>query len=268
MKLKFLICILLSMLLLTGCTSFMAFPSRVKSESKISRPNISIAVNDLTLGSPSYIKRVGEIARKSGSKVALYRVILDVEKNGAELDKNPGNALSLYKMVSQLVYKIGYVDMKTHYFRNDLNRAPENLEDLLALNSSLPASQRWRLLPVKSSLYHMQGKNGIYNLKFVSPEGFCEAVYNKKGVLLTEKNDPVNMGTFNYAAGISVKGAHQKFDVDPYLSWGNAKDSPQKGKAEIGDSITLVKKLYKQSSTSVAAYRSKVMRNITKKPIL
>ena len=51
--------------------------------------------------------------------------------------------------------------------------------------------------PSKSA-FHMKGEDGEYNLKFVSFNGFIEAVYNKEGILLDENNDPINMGTYNF----------------------------------------------------------------------
>jgi hypothetical protein len=57
---------------------------------------------------------------------------------------------------------------------------------------------------------------GEYNLKFVSKNGRkYEAVYNYAGELLDENNDPVNMGTYNYADP-SNKLKHGRYDVCPY----------------------------------------------------
>lgn len=46
-------------------------------------------------------------------------------------------------------------------------------------------------------------------------DGKYEAVYNFRGELLNEVNDPVNMGTYNYA-NPSDKYYHGKLDVAPY----------------------------------------------------
>lgn len=66
----------------------------------------------------------------------------------------------------------------------------------------------------------MYGKNGEYNLKFVSADGLFEGVYNKAGDLLTESNDPINMGTYNYSDPADIIH-HGLYDVLPYESWGN-----------------------------------------------
>ena len=155
------------------------------------------------MGSVEYVEKIQNIAKKSGNQSALSAIMIDVDKNGNELDNNePNNISRFHKLVSSLIYKIGYVDMQTHYFRNKLNRVPKTLKDLIRLNKMLPVNKRWILLSVADSGYHMQGVDGEYNLKFLSYDSFCEAVYNKKGILLNENNDPINMGTYNYGAGI------------------------------------------------------------------
>lgn len=58
------------------------------------------------------------------------------------------------------------------------------------------------------------------NLKFVSADGLFEGVYDKAGNLLTESNDPVNMGTYNYCDPANII-QHGLLDVWPYKTWGN-----------------------------------------------
>lgn len=191
----------------------------------------------------------------------------DVDNNSETIDKNDSESnMRLYKLVCSLIHKIGYVDMRTHYFRNKLNRAPQSLKGLLYLNSRLPSEKRWRLMPGENSLYHMQGNYGEYNLKFLSCDSFCEAVYNKDGILLTEKNDPINMGTFNYYAGINEPDAHMKFDVVPYLKWGNAPNSPQKKEVDIKKGVDFARKNYKQNIPKVMEYRKKIPLSIQVQP--
>ena len=207
-------------------------------------------------GSTYYNWHIKSYAIRYGSRAALDRIMEDVDKYGYQIDKNTyADNLRLYKTVCYYIEKSGYVDMRTHYFRNKLNRAPCTLKELLVQNERMPVEKQWRLIPVKGSLFHMQGPDGIYNLKFISPDKFCEAVYNKQGILLTEKNDPINMGTFNYAAGIHRKNAHEKFDVAPYLKWGNAFNSSQKGCTAIQRGINAASLLYNQNISDVHAYR-------------
>lgn len=107
-----------------------------------------------------------------------------------------------------------------HYFRNKLNRAPATLDELIK------ESENWDLLDPDDSQYHMYNTEacydenegvykGEYNLKFVSKDGKFEAVYNYVGILLDENNDPVNMGTYNYASPSDML-KHAYLDVMPY----------------------------------------------------
>lgn len=118
-----------------------------------------------------------------------------------------------------------------HYFRNKLNRAPGTLDELIGFNQRKPEDEQWKLLDPMQAGYHMNGGNGEYNVKFVSPDGHFEAVYNRDGVLLTAENDPENMGTYNYF-GPDNPAAHVKYDVNPYIEWGNTKDVPSIGIAK------------------------------------
>jgi hypothetical protein len=73
--------------------------------------------------------------------------------------------------------------------------------------------------------FHMYGKEGEYNLKFISADGHFEAVYNKDGMLLTQENDPLNMGTFNYAHQLADQVTHYNLDVWPYFMWNNTEEA-------------------------------------------
>lgn len=116
---------------------------------------------------------------------------------------------------SSAVSGYGTVTQEIHYFRNKLNRAPATLDDLL------DEKDDWELLEVGDSLYHMYNEYGEYNVKFISKDGHYEAVYNKNGILLSENNDPDNMGTFNYKSPSVSKVLHGLLDVEPYYLWGN-----------------------------------------------
>ena len=56
---------------------------------------------------------------------------------------------------------------EVHYFRNNLNRAPNTLEDFL---KELNSQKNWILLPIGESRFHMYGEDGEYNVKFVSDD--------------------------------------------------------------------------------------------------
>ena len=246
MKIKLIVSILIFTVLFNGCT-------------KIELPEINhrpISNKSLILGSVEYVEKIHNIAIKSGNRNALSVIMVDVDKNSNGIDNNePYNISRLHILVSSLIYKIGYVDIQTHYFRNKLNKVPKTLKELINLNKTLPINKRWILLSAKNSSYHMQGIDGEYNLKFISYDNFCEAVYNKKGILLNENNDPINMGTYNYAAGIAKINSHSVFDISPYIKWGNTASSLQKGKESMDKGVHSAIINYKKHATSVYEYR-------------
>lgn len=246
---KLIVSILISIFLFSGGTK--TSPAVIHNNSTSSKPPI--------LGSVKYVENINNIAKKSGNRSALSVIMLDVDKNGNQLDNNqPVNITRFNELVSSLIYKIGYVDMQTNYFRNKLNRVPKTLNKLVSLNKTLPFNKRWILLNIRNSGYHIQGVDGEYNLKFVSYDDFYEAVYNKKGILQNENNDPINMGTYNYAAGIPKMDAHVKFDINPYLIWGTTPNSPEKGNYAINNGVNLAYNNYIKHAASVYIYRKKL----------
>jgi len=247
MKRKLIAAILIITLLFTGCTKSTFTVIGTKT----------IIKKHFILGSIEYVEKINNIAKKSGNQSAFTEIMSDVDENGKELDDNePNNIIRFHKLISSILFKIGTVDMKTHYFRNKLNRVPKNLKELINTNKKLPEGKRWSLVNVKNSGYHIQGRNGEYNLKFLSYDGYCEAVYDEKGILLDENNDPINMGTYNYSAGIpNNSSAHGTFDVSPYIIWGNCPNSPEKGKEDINKGVDLAMANYKNNTSEVYAYR-------------
>jgi hypothetical protein len=113
---------------------------------------------------------------------------------------------------------------KVHYFRNKLNITDENLTLEVLENSGYKYKGiTFKQMPVYSSIFHMFGKNGLKNTKFVSEDGRFEVVFNSKGKLLTQYNDPLNMGTYNFAGSTTkYKQMHTPCDVIPYKYLGNA----------------------------------------------
>jgi len=76
----------------------------------------------------------------------------------------------------------------------------------------------WIELPPWQSVYHQQGPDGKYNTKWLDQSGHCEAVYDKKGNLVT---DHLNGGTYNYGSPNTEPLAHFYYDILPYYLWGN-----------------------------------------------
>ena len=140
------------------------------------------------------------------------------------------NLNRLCNKTNSLVSLTGTVNKEIHYFRNYLNRTPKTLDDMVNLEKSLSEKDKWVLLAPDKALYHMYGQDGEYNIKFVSSDGKFEAVYNKDGILLTDKNDPLNMGTYNYSSPNAGVGAdHMLLDVGPYYIWENIEGVPYPG---------------------------------------
>ncbi|MDR1215231.1 MAG: hypothetical protein LBK25_00955, partial [Treponema sp.] len=120
---------------------------------------------------------------------------------------------------------------KEHYFRNYFSRAPQILDEMVKIIMNKEDNIfKWELLPWQKMAFHMYGKDGEYNLKFISSDGYFEAVYNRDGMLLTQENDPLNMGTFNYAHQLANQMTHYNLDVWPYFMWNNTPEAMAMGK--------------------------------------
>ncbi len=165
--------------------------------------------------------------------IALNKLIFDLEQDPDYLDTLKfSERLKLCHEINDLIdIQNGPLTPNEHYLRNLLNIAPETLAEMLEEIKN-PVDIKWTLMPPEKSALHMFGENGEYNLKFVSEDGFFEAVYNISGELLTENNDPVNMGTYNYADPISNAKKHSTYDVMPYYLWGNTEFSKPKRDSE------------------------------------
>jgi hypothetical protein len=126
-----------------------------------------------------------------------------------------------------LVNIIGKINsQETHYFRIHFSRAPKTLDEMIRIILDTENNIfEWKLLPWQNMAFHMYGKDGEYNLKFISTDGHFEAVYNRDGMLLTQESDPVNMGTFNYAHQLADQITHYNLDVWPYFMWNNTEEA-------------------------------------------
>ena len=136
---------------------------------------------------------------------------------------------------NEYVMSAGVVSKEAHYFRNNLNRIPNTLEEIIN------QADNWVLLNIASSEYHMYKTDfsgiGTYNLKFMSLDGRHEGVYiniyspehvENRGKACTQKTDPTNMGTYNYC-GLYYNDAnyideHAVLDVIPYYIHNNTKE--------------------------------------------
>jgi RHS repeat-associated protein len=109
----------------------------------------------------------------------------------------------------------GLITLAEHYSRNN------NQTGQLPPNPKAAKETEWNgNVPAD---YHRQGQGAAGNVKYVSPDGHYEAVYNKNGNLVT---DPVNRGTYNFNDPVTDPSGHFKNDVWPYWKWGNGPDDP------------------------------------------
>lgn len=161
------------------------------------------------------------------TQVELDRIMSQVETGALNLDAlSDLEYIAVAHTVCELVDKIGTVTEEAHYLRNCFSRAPNTLDDMMAIiQHEQGGAFGWKLMSRKSTQLHMFGRNGEYNMKFISADGHFEAVYNIAGEKLTELNDPMNMGTFNYGDPINEKLRHVVYDVLPFFEWKNTRES-------------------------------------------
>jgi hypothetical protein len=142
---------------------------------------------------------------------------------------------------TKLLYLVCWSREESHYFRNEIQRDlfPTSLNDFIDLNERLVDDEKWILLPVDESLYHMfdedrngdgyisEYEKGSYNLKFVSFDKKFEVVYciyPGHQTLLGYYTEQNNMGTYNYGMGYDQGNNtnHVLYDVIPYEEFGNS----------------------------------------------
>ena len=71
------------------------------------------------------------------------------------------------------------------------------------------------------SSFHQYVTDGGKNIKYVSFDGHFEVIYNGKNVLQNEKNNSLDMGTYNYYSPKTAPIDHGIYDIMPYERWGN-----------------------------------------------
>jgi RHS repeat-associated protein len=101
-----------------------------------------------------------------------------------------------------------------HYDRNDNNvDLPENKDQ--AIQEGWDDS-------VAANCHQFSAIDGP-NVKFVSPDGFREVIYDSSGNMVT---DPKDIGTYNYSPSGTFFGSigHMAVDVVPWVLWGNSED--------------------------------------------
>lgn len=161
------------------------------------------------------------------AQIELDGLIAQMETGELDMDAlSDAKYIAIAHTVCELVDRIGTVTKATHYFRNCFTRAPRTLDEMMAIiQHEQGGTFGWKLMSRQSTRLHMFGRNGEYNMKFISADGHFEAIYDIEGVKLTEENDSLNMGTFNYGDPINEKLRHAVYDVLPFFEWGNSRES-------------------------------------------
>ena len=179
------------------------------------------------LGTIQHINRINKAELIYGPYFTLTQLISEFNSyNNETIEDLKYNKYTNFdrvcKKVNELVKKVKMTE-EIHYFRNRLNKGPKELELLLK------EKDNWVLLTPDKSAFHMHGRDGIFNLKFISKdEGNFEVVYDKDNKLVTNR---INMGTYNFANPEDIKG-HEKYDLKPYYSWGNTEMCTGDGQLE------------------------------------
>jgi hypothetical protein len=167
-------------------------------------------------------------ANKTFAQIELDLLIFQVKNKIINLDTlDDRKYIDIGHKVAALINIIGKIKSKEeHYFRTYFSRAPKTLDVMIKIILEKENNLfEWELLHWKNTAFHMYGEDSEYNLKFISADGHFEAVYNREGILLTQNNDPLNMGTFNYAHQLADQITHYNLDVWPYFRWNNTPDA-------------------------------------------
>lgn len=212
----------------------------------------------LESGAHAYQEHYGDLEKSLGSsasaaELTLHKLMQDVQSKDVDLNRLSDNDyVDLALSVSLLVDEQGGVKTKAqHYFRNEFGRAPQTLDQMVAaIRGGEDDAFHWQLLRPDQTYLHMMGPDGAFNLKFVSEDGHFEAVYNKEGQLLGTDNNPVDMGTFNYASPLDSLGKHARYDVATYYKWGNVPGE----KAVPKDEMSAMADKFKADKEAAAHY--------------
>lgn len=161
-----------------------------------------------------------DTSKAIASHAILTQLMLDFEGNQKVLNGHKQFDV-FFETFDQHVKQLPHITEEIHYFRNELNRygeAPERLEDMI----ELVACGKWQLFSARYHRYEVSEYDAAYNVKFISSDGRFEVVYHAETGQMV--NDPVNMGTYNFAPG-SIHPLkyyqHHKYDKVPWKKWGN-----------------------------------------------
>jgi hypothetical protein len=139
--------------------------------------------------------------------------------------------LDRYKGSKKLLSK------EDHYYRNKLN-----VDLLKTAEEAIQAN--WHTVVANA---HQFTKNGPeLNVKYVDPTGKREALYDKSGNLL---KNALDMGSYNYCPSEKSYIGHFKYDILPWIQYGNAPDDP----STVGQRIQAICGKYNKNMASLGA---------------
>jgi len=147
------------------------------------------------------------------------------------------------KLIEEMPEKPENVDsVEVHYFRNKLN-IEYSWEEFEKLNERLPEKYRWIKMGLLASWEHQKTADvGKWNSKFVSADGYFEAIYSFDNVLLNEKNAPEDMGTYNFNPSTDWESplelgeawaGHFRNDMLPYYILENTEEEKQEKQKRV-----------------------------------
>jgi len=109
-----------------------------------------------------------------------------------------------------------------HYERNKYNvDLPENKEEAI----------KWDWRTEAANCHQFTAQNGERYIKYVSPDGKREVIFNEKGEIVITADEDI--GTYNYANPDSLL-QHGILDVLPWIRYGNTPEDATKGYQRIG----------------------------------
>lgn len=124
------------------------------------------------------------------------------------------------------------MNKEDHYYRNRLNTdLPPTMNEAI--------NRGWHT--VIANAHQFTKGNDALNVKYVDPSGKREAVYNKNGTLLKTALD---MGSYNYCPSEKSYIGHFKYDILPWIRYGNAPDDP----STVGQRINAILGKYRKGA--------------------
>lgn len=124
------------------------------------------------------------------------------------------------RLIATLAYRA--YDYQTYHFdvRKELNQG------VAPLNIKAAELLKWEEQPEQNARCHQFTAEHGDNIKYLSPDGHQEVVFNNEGAIVMDSRD---IGTYNfYPYDGTMKGAlmHFRYDILPWIIFGNDDSDP------------------------------------------